>query len=313
MGGLGLSWPSKDAHEIAPALFVFFFAIICCMAEFLDSIFKRKTRGSSSSSESGVSTPKEKRICKTPSEPPDEINMALEMAEDLASKIQLVLHKLSSLENMVEGVLKKFNTLESSVKSIEGEIATLNAKTNAVEKSVGAMDNSLKFLNSEIEELKSKANESERKIKSLNDRILYQDVYSRRENLRFFNIPESTDPTQENAKELIYRYMEREIEVDRARDIEFQRVHRIGVKKSGSPRPIIARFLRFPDRERVFKRAMEVKDEIEVRVYADYPKEIQERRRKLWPRLKQAREDGKRAFFDKKEPDKLIVDGHLVI
>ena len=23
-GGLGLSWPSKDAHEIAPALFVFF-------------------------------------------------------------------------------------------------------------------------------------------------------------------------------------------------------------------------------------------------------------------------------------------------
>ena len=61
-----------------------------------------------------------------------------------------------------------------------------------------------------------------------------------------------------------------------------------------------------------FKRAMEVKDEIEVRVYADYPKEIQERRRKLWPRLKQAREDGKRAFFDKKEPDKLIVNGHLV-
>jgi len=47
-------------------------------------------------------------------------------------------------------------------------------------------------------------------------------------------------------------------------------------------------------------------------VYADYPKEIQERRRKLWPRLKRAREDGRRAFFDKKEPDKLFIDGHLV-
>ena len=46
------------------------------------------------------------------------------------------------------------------------------------------MNNSLKFLNSEIEELKSKVNENEREIKSLNDRILYQDVYSRRENLR---------------------------------------------------------------------------------------------------------------------------------
>ena len=55
-----------------------------------------------------------------------------------------------------------------------------------------------------------------------------------------------------------------------------------------------------------------MKDEIDIKVYADYPKEIQERRRKLWPRLKRAREDGRRAFFDRKEPDKLFIDGHLV-
>ena len=45
--------------------------------------------------------------------------------------------------------------------------------------------------------------------------------------------------------------------------------------------PGIARFLRFPDRERVFRRALELKDEIDIKVYADHPKEIQERRRKL--------------------------------
>ena len=246
----------------------------------------------------------------TTMQPQQEI-MALEMAEDLGSKIQLVLQKLSGLESMVEGVLQKFNVLESSVKTIEAEIATLSAKTSAVEKSVAVMDNSLKFLNSEVEELKSQVNENVREIKSLGDRILYQDVYSRRENLRFFNIPESTD-TIEDSAELIYRFMERELEVDDARNIEFQRVHRIGAKKQGTSRPIIARFLRFPDRERVFRRALELKDDIDVKVYADYPKEIQERRRKLWPRLKRAREDGKRAFFDKKEPDKLFIDGHLV-
>ena len=106
--------------------------------------------------------------------------------------------------------------------------------------------------------------------------------------------------------------MERELEVDHACDIEFQRVHRIGAKKPGSPRPIIARFLRFPDRERVFRRALELKDEIDIKVYADYPKEIQDRRRKLWLRLKRAREDGRRAFFDRKEADKLFIYGHLV-
>ena len=123
-------------------------------------------------------------------------------------------------------------------------------------------------------------NENEAAMKFLNNCILYHDVYTRRENLRFFNIPESTDTTEENAKELIYRFMERELEVENACDIEFQRVHRIGAKKPDSPGPIIARFFRFSDREKVFNRALELKDEIDVKLYADYPREIQERRRK---------------------------------
>ena len=281
------------------------------MAEFF-SILKRKSRGSSSSSETGALTPKEKRFCEPSFEADDEVNIALNMAEDFGSKLQLVLQKLTSLESIVEGVLQRFNNRESSVNCIKGEVAALSAKTDDFEKVVGTMDTSLTFLNSEIEQLKSRVNENEAAMKSLNSRILYQDVYSRRENLRFFNIPESTNTTEENVEELIYRFMERELKVENSRDIEFQRVHRIGAKKPDSPRPIIARFLRFPDREKVFKRVLELKDEIDVKLYADYPKEIQERRRKFWPRLKRAREEGKRAFFDKKEPDKLVIDGHMV-
>jgi len=131
---------------------------------------------------------------------------------------------------------------------------------------------------------------------------------------RFFDIPDSVDAAKENAKELIYRFMERgELEVENARDIEFQRLHRIGAKKQDSPRPIIARFLRFPDREKVFKRALELKDEIDVKLYADYPREIQEPRGKLWPRLKRARwEEGKRAFFDKKLTSSSLMDMWLL-
>ena len=164
---------------------------------------------------------KAERICEFEL-PTDEINTGLNMAGDL-DLIQLVLQKRSSIESRVEGVLQKFNSLESSVQGIEGEIATLTVKTSAVEKSVGETDNSLKFLNKEIEGLKAKVNEKEREIKLLNYRILYQDVYSRRENLRFFGIPESTKAAEENAQELTYRYIKREIEVDNARDIEFQR------------------------------------------------------------------------------------------
>lgn len=77
----------------------------------------------------------------------------------------------------------------------------------------------------------------------------------------FFGTQESTSEAEKNAQELIYRYMQREIEVDNARDIEFQRVHRMRLKKLGSPQPIISRFFLFHDRQRVFKRALDVKDE----------------------------------------------------
>ena len=221
MGGLGLSWPSEETNETAPGLFVTFGAVTPCMAHFF-TVLKRKTRGSSSGSESGALTPKEKRICEPSFKADDEIMIALDMAEDIGSQLQLVLQKLNSLESLVEGVLLRFNNLESSVNGIKGEVATLSAKTDDFEKAVGTMDRSLSFLNSEIEQLKSRMDKDEAEIKSLNNRILYQDVYSRRENLRFFNIAESTDAMKENAKELSYRFIERELEVDNACDIEFQ-------------------------------------------------------------------------------------------
>ena len=89
-------------------------------------------------------------------------------------------------------------------------------------------------------------------------------------------------------------------------------MHRIGKKKAGAVRPIIARFLRFPDRERIFRRALEVRDVTEVRVFTELPKEIQERRKKQWPKLKKAREEGEVASFDRKKPDKLYIDGHFI-
>ena len=88
------------------------------MAHFF-TLLKRKTRGSSSGSESGAPTPKEKRICEPSFEADDEITIALDMAEDIGSKLQLVLQKLNSLESLVEGVLQRFNNLESSVKALK--------------------------------------------------------------------------------------------------------------------------------------------------------------------------------------------------
>ena len=285
------------------------------MAE-LPSNLKRKSRNSSGSE---TVSPDGKRICEVSKK---EINSSADgngkkftsastMTEIITQQLQQVLERLTSVEGKLDGVLEKVQRLETALSGVKSDITELQSKTTQMKKVSDDMEEVLLNLNTEVEELRKKIGEREKEIKLINDRCLYQEVYNRRENLRFLGFPEATS-NEEVASETVYQFLERELELEGVRDIEFQRVHRIGKKKAGAVRPIIARFLRFPDRERIFRRALEVRDVTEVRVFTDLPKEIQERRKKQWPKLKKAREEGKVASFDRKEPDKLYIDGHFV-
>ena len=283
------------------------------MAE-LPSNLKRKSRNSSGSE---TVSPDGKRICEVSKK---EINSSADgngkkftsastMTEIITQQLQQVLERLTSVEGKLDGVLEKVQRLETALSGVKSDITELQSKTTQMKKVSDDMEAGLNNLNTEVEELRKKIGEREKEIKLINDRCLYQEVYNRREN--FLGFPEATS-NEEVASETVYQFLERELELEGVRDIEFQRVHRIGKKKAGAVRPIIARFLRFPDRERIFRRALEVRDVTEVRVFTDLPKEIQERRKKQWPKLKKAREEGKVASFDRKEPDKLYIDGHFI-
>ena len=73
---------------------------------------------------------------------------------------------------------------------------------------------------------------------------------------------------------------------DPKRNMVFQRVHRIGKSVRGKPRPILARFLLYRDRETVLRAGFELKD-TEYMILQDFPQEIIERRRKQMPKLKE--------------------------
>ena len=102
--------------------------------------------------------------------------------------------------------------------------------------------------------LKQTAN---RNVKSrVEGKFLYAEVYSRRENLRFYSICEEGD--QEDTYTTLETFMEHHLGIksEEFAQIEFQRLHRIGKPKEDScPRPIISRFLRYGDREFIFSKA----------------------------------------------------------
>ena len=107
-------------------------------------------------------------------------------------------------------------------------------------------------------------------------------------------------------------FLQSELGIDDASDIEFQRVHKIGPfnQQASKPRQIIARFLCYPDRERVMSNARILKGK-HFGISADLPKDIVDRRTKLLPKCFAAKKAGKAAYFMKAEPDTLFIDGRL--
>ena len=87
--------------------------------------------------------------------------------------------------------------------------------------------------------------------------------------------------------------MQNELDISEEDTIEFQRIHRIGRlnPSQDKPRPIIARFLRYSDRELVMSRAKKLKGK-GLGISADLPKDIVKRRKELMPKFKKAKEDG---------------------
>lgn len=151
--------------------------------------------------------------------------------------------------------------------------------------------------------------------------MLYLETYSRRENLKFDGISERRMQVSLNGQERsmddthgqLVDFLQNVLEVEDAQNIEFQRIHRLGnqPRSDGSGRMIIARFLRYSDREKVIRCVYKLKG-TDFKIYEDIPKELHDLRKPQMKKLKDARKEGKKAYFSRSEPDKLFIDGKYV-
>ena len=128
-----------------------------------------------------------------------------------------------------------------------------------------------------------------------------------RDNLSFFNIPEND---KENTTELIHELLESKMEIKEARsNVKIDRSHRIGRKREDQrkPRPIVVTFNFHQDREHVRLNTKKLKG-TNIGVSEQFPEEIERIRKTLYPELKKAKSEGKRAKIVR---DKLIIEGRV--
>ena len=81
-------------------------------------------------------------------------------------------------------------------------------------------------------------------------------------------------------------------------------------KENGNPRPIIARFLNYPDVAEIMKWRKSLSKDSAFGIHQDLPKRTSELQKQQIPRMVEARKEGKSSFFSKVEPCRLIIDGH---
>ena len=106
----------------------------------------------------------------------------------------------------IEGLCEKISNLEKAVSKTQTELNSLHEKAIVTDKKVGEVEKGMEFANAEIEKRKKKEEEIVAEMKELKDGILYQEAYSRRENIRFFGIPEDENG-DENTRELYTSFL----------------------------------------------------------------------------------------------------------
>jgi len=229
------------------------------------------------------------------------------MAEDVLPKLDIVLKKLEAMETKVDNLGSYVKNMDTKVNALTTKVETLEATTRNAMKSIEELDRGLALLNSEVKRLKK----LEKNCAALRQEVLYMEVYQRRENLCLYGIEENLEGA-EDTRQVLIGFLWSELDIDDASDGELQRVHRIGSFNQQAPKPrqIIARFLRYPDHERVMSNARKFKGK-KFGISADVPKEIVDRRKKVLSNYFAAKKAGKLAYFSRAEPDKLVIDGRL--
>ena len=297
------------------------------MAEIFNNLLNKRTFRSSDSSDDSTTSPEAKKpkkydspLTEGPEQEEDEVMTALNMSEEVAAKIQKILEKLGKLDTIelslknIESKLAKLETrtteLEAFKEETKKDISELKDGANFASKQLQEKSQELAKAEAEITELTRKVQKHEEAVKETESKCLYLEAYSRRENIKFMNIEEGPPDQPEDTEEILRDFLERELGYVDAQNVEFQRVHRTGKTKEGSPRPILARFLRYKDVQNIFSLGHRLKGS-KFQMFRDLPTEIVKRRKVQMETFKTAKRRGIPAAFSQAQPDKLYIRGRL--
>lgn len=217
-----------------------------------------------------------KPLPETPHNSPNPKKIRTETSEDGADNVSN-----ADILKAIHGLNDRFSKFEEMVKRNTAEIGDLQEHMKDLGMQCKTTDDNLKKVNEQMTAIQERQEEAER--------------YSRRWNLRLLNLPEHGN---EDVRKEVMGIIAQIVPEEKSRlGFLVDTVHRVGGKKDDNkPRPIIMQFTMRNFRHKVWRASLnsDVLKTKNLRMAEDLTYTERQCRNKLWPLVKQARDEGKK-------------------
>ncbi|KAI8507447.1 hypothetical protein Bbelb_148270 [Branchiostoma belcheri] len=229
---------------------------------------------------------------------------------------------MSTLKELLDNQKEIFNGLielqQKNFRSfMESTIECHNKRIDNLIREVQEIKVSLQYTQKDIEDIQANTRQQEKTIKEIESKIMqlkadattnlnktdYLENQSRRNNILIDGITDVKEESWEECEQKVRSLLKEKLQLD-PKKIEIERAHRNGrFQPDARPRSIVAKLLRFKDKEAILQRARYLKGS-NIFINEDFSEAIRQKRKELIPEMKAARERGNVAYL---RFDRLIV------
>lgn len=210
---------------------------------------------------------------------------------------QMLKQQREDFSAMVTGLMSSFNERYDKLKDAVTEI---RVSLEYSQEDIAAIRDTIKLQNVAEKTINKELSSVQERLQEIEGTIDYLENQSRRNNLIFDGIPEGERETWQDSEDKVLEVLEDSMDLN---NITVERAHRVGRSNTHRGRSIVVKFLKFKDRETVLRNGKKLKG-TSIYVREDFSEKILAKRRALMPQLREARDNGKIAYFSY---DRLII------
>ncbi len=207
-------------------------------------------------------------------------------------------------------MVKQLTVLNSNMQKIAHSSNFAADQASDAMKEISAVSTSMGKLTMKLVSLRNENVGLKKEVSDLNEKILSQEFYARRENLRFDGIREHKNETDFDCYNKVVQAIQCIPELNQCAEfVRISRCHRVGPFVPNQTRPIIAHFHWYGDRNLILSRRSQLPRG--VYVSEDYPDEINDRWAHLRPIFSAAVKHPEFKGKVKRRRDQLIIKGKV--